>query len=92
VANSTIGGCTAYYQRAETDLLTASLLEQEWDYIVLQSYSILPTVVSARQRYLGPAVQSFVAKKKSAKIIMHGACSFPHPRAHMHALTHASHT
>ena len=28
VANSTIGGCTAYYQRAETDERTADLLQQ----------------------------------------------------------------
>ena len=28
VANSTIGGCTAYYQRADTDARTAELLQQ----------------------------------------------------------------
>ena len=28
VANSTIGGCTAYYQRADTDARTADLLQQ----------------------------------------------------------------
>jgi hypothetical protein len=71
VANSTIGGCTAYYQRAETDARTATLLEQEWDYIVLQSYSILPTIKGSRETYLEPAVQSFVAKKKQAKIVMY---------------------
>ena len=66
VANSTIGGCTTYYQRAETDARTAELLEQEWDYIVLQSYSNLPTVQQSRETYLTPAVHSFVAKKKKA--------------------------
>ena len=71
VANSTIGGCTIYYQRAETDARTATLLEQDWDYIVLQSYSNLPTVKRARETYLTPAVQSFVAKKKKAKIVMY---------------------
>jgi hypothetical protein len=71
VANSTIGGCTLYFQRAETDARTAELLEQDWDYIVLQSYSNLPTVKKARETYLTPAVQSFVAKKKKAKIVMY---------------------
>ena len=36
VANSTIGGCTAYYQRAESDTRTATLLQKDWDFIVLQ--------------------------------------------------------
>jgi hypothetical protein len=71
VANSTIGGCTTYYQRAETDARTAELLEQEWDYIVLQSYSNLPTVQQSRETYLTPAVHSFVAKKKKAKVVMY---------------------
>ncbi len=31
VANSTIGGCTVYYQRPETDARTAELLEEDWD-------------------------------------------------------------
>ena len=71
VANSTIGGCTVYYQRAETDSRTASLLTQDWDYIVLQSYSILPSIKAARETYLSPAVQSFVSRKKRAKIVMY---------------------
>jgi hypothetical protein len=71
VGQSTIGGCTAYYQRAETDNTTASLIKQEWDYIVLQTYSILPSVEAARRTYLSPAVQSFVARKKQAKIVMY---------------------
>jgi hypothetical protein len=71
VANSTIGGCTAYFQRAESDPRTAELLEQDWDYIVLQSYSNLPTVSGSRKTYLEPAVASFVAKKKQAKVVMY---------------------
>ena len=44
---------------------------QEWNYIVVQSYSILPTIQKARETYLTPAVQSFAAKKKSAKVVMY---------------------
>ena len=36
VANSTIGGCTLYAQTPEMDERTKTLLQQEWDYIVLQ--------------------------------------------------------
>ena len=57
VANSTHGGCTAYAQRAEADNRTATLLEQNWDFIVLQSYSNLPTIKEAREQYLAPAVE-----------------------------------
>eukprot|EP01052_Picozoa_sp_SAG31_P041610 SAG31_NODE_6355_length_2047_cov_1.557495_1_plen_119_part_00 len=60
-----------YAQRAEVDPRTAALLQQDWDYIVLQSYSALPTVRKAREKYLYPAVASFGAKKKSAKIVMY---------------------
>lgn len=70
VDNSTIGGCTAFAQRAENDNRTAALLEKnEYDFIVLQTYSILPTVQQARATYYAPAVASFRAKKKSAKIV-----------------------
>ena len=30
------GGCTVYYQGLPADVQTTALLEQEWDYIVLQ--------------------------------------------------------
>ena len=47
VANSTIGGCTLFYQTAmNNDSKTISLLEEDWDYIVLQDYSALPTVAA----------------------------------------------
>ena len=72
VANSTIGGCTAYAQRPESDARTAMLLQEEWDFIVLQSYSILPTIQKARSTYYAPAVASFEAKKKDAKVCKHG--------------------
>ena len=59
-----------YAQRPEVDLRTATLLQEDWDFIVLQSYSSLPTVQQAREKYLYPAVASFNAKKKAAKIVM----------------------
>ena len=36
VANSTIGGCTLYAQTPEMDQRTEKLLQEEWDFIVLQ--------------------------------------------------------
>lgn len=71
VEKSVIGGCTLYHQEADTDDTTAKLLEQEWDYIVLQDYSALPTVKKARDQYLHPAVKDFVGRKKDAKIVMY---------------------
>eukprot|EP00040_Diaphanoeca_grandis_P037518 m.244642 g.244642 ORF g.244642 m.244642 type:complete len:336 (-) comp33833_c2_seq1:64-1071(-) len=71
VANSTIGGCTLYAQTAENDARTATLLQQDWDFIVLQDYSALPTVQKARETYLNPAVKSFAQKKKAAKVVMY---------------------
>ena len=71
VANSTIGGCTVFAQRPAVDARTASLLQQDWDFIVLQSYSSLPTVEKARQSYLYPAIKNFVTFKKQAKIVMY---------------------
>jgi len=47
VANSTIGGCTLFFQTAANgDAKTIALLEEDWDYIVLQDYSALPTVAA----------------------------------------------
>ena len=36
VANSTVGGCSLYYQEAGSDEKTQELLQQPWDFIVLQ--------------------------------------------------------
>ena len=36
VANSTIGGCTLYAQTPELDQRTETLLQEDWDFIVLQ--------------------------------------------------------
>ena len=69
VNSSTIGGCTAYAQTFEHDNRTAALLEQDWDFIVVQSYSALPAVHAAREQYLYPAVRSFAAHKRKAKIV-----------------------
>jgi len=70
VANSTVGGCTVYGQRPSVDARTKLLLQQEWDFIVLQSYSSLPTVQAARREMLYPAVKEFglPANKKKAKV------------------------
>lgn len=71
VANSTIGGCTLYEQSPSRDARTKALLAQDWDFIVLQDYSALPTVRAARDQYLAPAVGEFAAQKKRAKIVMY---------------------
>ena len=71
VANSTIGGCTVYAQRPTVDNRTATLLQEDWDFIVLQTYSSLPTVEAARSDYLYPAIKSFLPYKKHAKIVMY---------------------
>lgn len=71
VEKSVIGGCTLYHQEAGVDNTTAELLEKEWDYIVLQDYSVLPTVKHARKQYLNPAIKDFVGRKKDAKVVMY---------------------
>eukprot|EP01059_Diplonema_ambulator_P010930 TRINITY_DN20946_c0_g1_i1.p1 TRINITY_DN20946_c0_g1~~TRINITY_DN20946_c0_g1_i1.p1 ORF type:complete len:330 (+),score=69.18 TRINITY_DN20946_c0_g1_i1:39-992(+) len=71
VDNSTIGGCTLYYQQPQFDNRTKELLQEEWDYIVLQDYSALPTVRAARSEYMEPAVGTFAQQKKDAKIVMY---------------------
>jgi len=68
---STIGGCTIYAQTAEHDNKTAALLDQDWDFIVLQSYSDLTTVQQARENYLHAGIGSFIRKKKSAKVVLY---------------------
>eukprot|EP00755_Sulcionema_specki_P033645 Sspe_Gene.101216::Locus_75813_Transcript_1_1_Confidence_1.000_Length_1081::g.101216::m.101216 len=71
VANSTIGGCTLYAQQPQYDQRTKDLLQQDWDFIVLQDYSALPTVQKARAEYLGLAVDTFVQNKKRGKVVMY---------------------
>ena len=72
VGNSTIGGCTLYAQCPSRDARTKELLSQEdWDFVVLQDYSALPTVKAARRDYLQPAVSEFVAAKKEAKLVLY---------------------
>jgi hypothetical protein len=69
VDNSTIGGCTLFYQK--DDNRTNMLLAHDWDYISLQDYSQLPTIKAAREKYLYPAVQYIAAHKKNAKVLMY---------------------
>lgn len=68
---STIGGCTLYAQEASRDDTTAKLLQQDWDYLVLQDYSMLPTVKKAREQYLKAAVKDFISQKKQAKVVLY---------------------
>eukprot|EP00466_Bigelowiella_natans_P005006 jgi/Bigna1/131946/aug1.16_g6654 len=71
---STIGGCTLFAQTAGRDNLTARLLEEDWDFIVLQDYSLLPTVATAREKYLRPAVDDFIRMRRggsSTKILLY---------------------
>mmetsp|Transcript_139261 Transcript_139261/g.444421 ORF Transcript_139261/g.444421 Transcript_139261/m.444421 type:complete len:521 (+) Transcript_139261:3-1565(+) len=71
VATSVIGGCTLYAQRVGENNRTAKLLEQEWDYIVLQDQSLVPTVKAAREKYLYPAIDDFVHRKRRAKLVLY---------------------
>ena len=71
VDNSTIGGCTLYAQQPQFDNRTKELLSQEWDFIVLQDYSSLPTVKKAREEYMKPALKTFSQQKKNAEIVMY---------------------
>mmetsp|Transcript_9153 Transcript_9153/g.22470 ORF Transcript_9153/g.22470 Transcript_9153/m.22470 type:complete len:335 (-) Transcript_9153:228-1232(-) len=71
IDNSTIGGCTLYRQTPSRDDRTAMLLKDDWDYIVLQDYSLLPTVKNAREKYLKPALKEFLGSKRDAKIVLY---------------------
>eukprot|EP00756_Hemistasia_phaeocysticola_P057574 Hpha_TRINITY_DN34176_c0_g1::TRINITY_DN34176_c0_g1_i1::g.75861::m.75861 len=71
IDNSTIGGCTLYSLQPEFNRRTKELLEEEWDYIVLQDYSSLPTIAKARAEYMSPAVKAFAKAKKRGEIVMY---------------------
>eukprot|EP00443_Scrippsiella_acuminata_P108469 CAMPEP_0115749650 /NCGR_PEP_ID=MMETSP0272-20121206/94299_1 /TAXON_ID=71861 /ORGANISM="Scrippsiella trochoidea, Strain CCMP3099" /LENGTH=443 /DNA_ID=CAMNT_0003194703 /DNA_START=44 /DNA_END=1373 /DNA_ORIENTATION=+ len=60
-----------FAQRPSGSHWTASLLEQDWDFIVLQDHSTVPLVKGARWEYLYPAVDDFVARKKQAKLVLY---------------------
>merc|ERR1719240_467558 len=64
VNHSCIGGCTLYAQGPQFSEETSSLMDENWDYIVLQDHSMLPTLKEARDIYMGPAIDDFVARKK----------------------------
>jgi hypothetical protein len=72
---STLHDCTAYALRPDRNhpnsTITRLFRDYEWDFIVLQTFSALPTVVKARAEYLRPAVEAIVAQKKSAKVVMY---------------------
>lgn len=55
----------------EVDDLTATLMEEDWDFIVLQTYSLLPTIQKSREVYLEPAIAAFDSKRKKAKLILY---------------------
>jgi len=71
VTKATVGGCTLFAQRPGGSDWTSRLLEQDWDFIVLQDHSSVPIVQAARDRYLYPAVDDFVARKKQAKLVLY---------------------
>jgi len=71
VTRATVGGCSLFAQRPSGSHWTASLLEQDWDFIVLQDHSTVPLVKGARWEYLYPAVDDFVARKKQAKLVLY---------------------
>jgi len=73
---SAIGGYNLYSQLPEVDPTTAALLDQEWDFIVLQDYSMMGTVQNARGVYFVPAVKSFISYKKKAKIVMYSTWGY----------------
>jgi len=73
---SAIGGYNLYSQLPEVDPTTAALLAEEWDFIVLQDYSMLGTVQNARKLYFEPAVKSFITYKKKAKIVMYSTWGY----------------
>jgi len=73
---SAIGGYNLYSQLPEVDPTTAELLSEDWDFIVLQDYSMLGTVQNARRLYFTPAVKSFISYKKKAKIVMYSTWGY----------------
>jgi hypothetical protein len=73
---SAIGGYNLYSQLPEADPTTAALLAEEWDFIVLQDYSMLGTVQNARSIYFAPAVKSFLTYKKKAKVVMYSTWGY----------------
>lgn len=82
VANSTIGGCNLYHQVPERDERTALLLQQKWDFIVLQDYSAMATVYEGRAKYMEPAVADFAAAKKSAQLVLYLTWGYHDGNAH----------
>jgi len=72
-ASSLIGGCTLYGQcPALSDKTTALLADPAgWDYIVVHSYSILPAIKAAREKYLKPAIRSLISKKRKARLMLY---------------------
>jgi len=73
---SAIGGYSLYAQLPEVDPVTEALLAEEWDYIVLQDYSVLGTVQNARRLYFTPAIKSFITYKKAARIVMYSTWAY----------------
>ncbi len=72
---STLHDCTAYALRPDRNhpnsTTTRLFRDYEWDFIVVQTFSVLPTVVKARAQYLRPAVEAIAALKKRAKVVMY---------------------
>lgn len=74
VNSSTIGGCSLFYQK--DDAATTKLLQSDWDFIILQDYSQLPTVATARAKMMFPAVKEIAGKKGDAKIVLYNTWGY----------------
>eukprot|EP01079_Euglenida_sp_SAG-EU17-18_P006153 gene6153-5997_t len=74
VMGTDAGGCSL--QHLLTTNESQAKLQQEWDFIVLQDQSQLPSVQQARSAMLHPAVKGFVAQAKQAKVLMYSTWGY----------------
>lgn len=70
VAVSAHGGCCLYGQMSENDGQTDWLMQQHWDFIVLQDHSQVPSLKRSRDAYFYPALRDFVSNKGAAKVVL----------------------
>ena len=72
---STLRDCTAYALRPDWNHPNSTTMrlfrDYEWDFIVVQTFTALPTVVKARAEYLRPALEAIARLKKRAKVVMY---------------------
>eukprot|EP00930_Biecheleria_cincta_P096367 TRINITY_DN88228_c0_g1_i1.p1 TRINITY_DN88228_c0_g1~~TRINITY_DN88228_c0_g1_i1.p1 ORF type:complete len:426 (-),score=54.94 TRINITY_DN88228_c0_g1_i1:4-1227(-) len=68
---SALGGCSLYGQTGFRNAMTAQLMMQDWDFIVLQDYSALTAFSATRDKYFYPAIREVIAQKKRAKVVLY---------------------